>query len=88
MRVKNQNKEEEEEEEEERVRQRERVCVLRNDAYAPRRVCEKIEKEGIEPDVNRTRNLLIWSQTRYHCATDPLGDKYIIGYLFTWSVSQ
>lgn len=25
-----------------------------------------------EPDVNRTRNLLIWSQTRYHCATDPL----------------
>ncbi|KAG8384450.1 hypothetical protein BUALT_Bualt04G0119100 [Buddleja alternifolia] len=26
----------------------------------------------IEPDVNRTRNLLIWSQTRYHCATDPL----------------
>ena len=24
-----------------------------------------------EPDVNRTRNLLIWSQTRYHCATDP-----------------
>ena len=26
---------------------------------------------GNEPDVNRTRNLLIWSQTRYHCATDP-----------------
>jgi hypothetical protein len=26
---------------------------------------------GFEPDVNRTRNLLIWSQTRYHCATDP-----------------
>ena len=24
-----------------------------------------------EPDMNRTRNLLIWSQTRYHCATDP-----------------
>ncbi|WZZ04406.1 hypothetical protein YC2023_090327 [Brassica napus] len=24
-----------------------------------------------KPDVNRTRNLLIWSQTRYHCATDP-----------------
>ena len=22
--------------------------------------------------MNRTRNLLIWSQTRYHCATDPL----------------
>ena len=30
------------------------------------------KKKGIEPDVNRTRNLLIWSQTRYHCATDPL----------------
>ena len=27
---------------------------------------------GFEPDVNRTRNLLIWSQTRYHCATDPM----------------
>ncbi len=27
--------------------------------------------EIFEPDVNRTRNLLIWSQTRYHCATDP-----------------
>ena len=27
---------------------------------------------GFEPDVNRTRNLLIWSQTRYHCATDPV----------------
>ena len=28
---------------------------------------------GIEPAVNnRTRNLLIWSQTRYHCATDPV----------------
>ena len=23
----------------------------------------------IDPDVIRTRNLLIWSQTRYHCAT-------------------
>ena len=33
---------------------------------------EKKNKVGIEPDVNRTRNLLIWSQTRYHCATDPL----------------
>ncbi|KAA0038919.1 mitotic checkpoint protein BUB3.3 isoform X2 [Cucumis melo var. makuwa] len=34
---------------------------------------EEWKKEvGIEPDVNRTRNLLIWSQTRYHCATDPL----------------
>jgi hypothetical protein len=30
---------------------------------------------GIEPDVNRTRNLLIWSQTRYHCATDPTVTK-------------
>ena len=25
----------------------------------------------IDPDVNWTRNLLIWSQTRYHCATGP-----------------
>ena len=33
---------------------------------------KSLKKKGIEPDVNRTRNLLIWSQTRYHCATDPL----------------
>ena len=31
------------------------------------------DNQGLEPDVNRTRNLLIWSQTRYHCATDPFG---------------
>ena len=24
-----------------------------------------------DPDVSWTRNLLIWSQTRYHCATEP-----------------
>ena len=24
-----------------------------------------------DPDVIRTRSLLIWSQTRYHCATEP-----------------
>ena len=36
---------------------------------------------GIEPDVNRTRNLLIWSQTRYHCATDPLV-CFLFGILF------
>ena len=23
-----------------------------------------------DPDVTRTRNLLIWSQARYHCATE------------------
>ncbi len=34
--------------------------------------CMKIEekKEIIDPDVIRTRSLLIWSQTRYHCATE------------------
>lgn len=26
----------------------------------------------IGADENRTRNLLIWSQTRYHCATTPV----------------
>ena len=30
---------------------------------------ESIQKD--EPDVIRTRNLLIWSQTRYRCATGP-----------------
>ena len=41
-----------------------------------RRFNKKIISGGNEPDVNRTRNLLIWSQTRYHCATDPLVDTY------------
>ena len=27
-------------------------------------------KNVIDPDVIRTRSLLIWSQTRYHCATE------------------
>ncbi|KAH3843984.1 hypothetical protein DPMN_117524 [Dreissena polymorpha] len=26
-----------------------------------------------DPDVIRTRNLLIWSQTRYRCATESIG---------------
>ena len=25
-----------------------------------------------DPDVTRTRNLLIWSQARYHCATESI----------------
>ena len=37
-----------------------------------------LKERKSEPDVNRTRNLLIWSQTRYHCATDPLRDKIAI----------
>ena len=27
-------------------------------------------EKRIDPDVIRTRSLLIWSQTRYHCATE------------------
>ena len=27
-------------------------------------------KKFNDPDVTRTRSLLIWSQTRYHCATE------------------
>ena len=27
----------------------------------------------IDPDVIRTRNLLTWSQTRYHCASESTG---------------
>ena len=45
-------------------------------------ICDEEKKlkmdPGFEPDVNRTRNLLIWSQTRYHCATDPVVKKQII----------
>ena len=29
-------------------------------------------KKAIDPDKNRTCNLLIWSQLRYHCATEPV----------------
>ena len=29
-------------------------------------------KKLYDPDVTRTRSLLIWSQTRYHCATESL----------------
>merc|ERR1711873_326701 len=34
----------------------------------PRLTAQKGKKEKTEPDVIRTRNLLIWSQTRYRCA--------------------
>ena len=27
-------------------------------------------EKDFDPDVIRTRSLLIWSQTRYHCATE------------------
>ena len=30
----------------------------------------KIGQNMIDPDVIRTRSLLIWSQTRYRCATE------------------
>ena len=30
----------------------------------------KKHKSEADPDVIRTRNLLIWSQTRYRCATE------------------
>ena len=29
-------------------------------------------EESTDPDVIWTRNLLIWSRTRYHCATEPI----------------
>ena len=50
-----------------------RTCELKN---TPRkqRLCYvlRITKNVFEPDVIRTRNLLIWSQTRYRCATSSL----------------
>ena len=33
--------------------------------------CRFLLVQKCEPDVIRTRNLLIWSQTRYRCATGP-----------------
>jgi hypothetical protein len=51
-------------------RKKERQCVIKE--KCKRKFKKKSVWIGeIEPDVNRTRNLLIWSQTRYHCATDP-----------------
>ncbi|CAL9219482.1 unnamed protein product, partial [Arabidopsis halleri] len=41
---------------------------------------------GFEPDVNRTRNLLIWSQTRYHCATDPV-EVYVLNVIYITNMS-
>ena len=38
----------------------------------PRLSTKKGKKEKTEPDVIRTRNLLIWSQTRYRCAIHPI----------------
>ena len=33
-------------------------------------ICMTEPKFDVDPDVTRTRSLLIWSQTRYHCATE------------------
>jgi hypothetical protein len=38
-----------------------------------------------EPDVNLTRDLLIWSQTRYHCATDPVLQMEKLSFIYTFS---
>ena len=38
-------------------------------------------------DENRTRNLLIWSQTRYHCATTPrtcVLQMMLLLYIYIW----
>ena len=35
----------------------------------------KKNKKKPDPDVIRTRSLLIWSQTRYHCATESIYKK-------------
>ena len=47
--------------------------------------CKKIKiknkKVSFDPDVIRTRNLLIWSQTRYRCATE--SDKKYCKNLYT-----
>ncbi|KAL1082344.1 hypothetical protein V6Z11_D09G127300 [Gossypium hirsutum] len=49
-----------------------RVEFSRDRPYTKRQKKKNRLYQDFEPDVNRTRNLLIWSQTRYHCATDPL----------------
>ena len=44
---------------------------------------EKKKKKFDDPDVIRTRNLLIWSQTRYRCATE----SYLIHPPEPWLIS-
>ena len=40
----------------------------------------------VDPDVIWTRNLLIWSQTRYRCATRSCGGPNLL-YFSTWSMT-
>ena len=46
--------------------------------YQPYRLLA-LSAVGVDPNVIRTRNLLIWSQTRYHCVTEStLGMKAML----------
>ena len=44
-------------------------------SYSMLMVIKIIAKKEPDPDVIRTRSLLIWSQTRYHCATESIYKK-------------
>ena len=51
------------------------MCVLDMDWKIISRIANQkrlssLNKKYIDPDVIRTRSLLIWSQTRYRCATE------------------
>ena len=49
------------------------ACII-NRGFAVNVTCKiiKIKIKNIDHDVTRTRNLLIWNQTRCHCATQSL----------------
>ena len=46
------------------------ICSIRKRAWSSQPSRELIWGKNFDPDVIWTRNLLIWSQTRYRCATE------------------
>ncbi len=47
------------------------ISRFHSSSYTTQKNDKKTRRKKDEPDVIRTRNLLIWSQTRYRCATGP-----------------
>ena len=56
------------------------ICAILVNEYIFRGTCwTQQQKENVnDPDVIWTRNLLIWSQTRYRCATESLHVQFLL----------
>ena len=54
------------------------VCLRTSLKKGNQKSTKKREKIESDPDVIRTRNLLIWSQTRYRCATESAVRKQVL----------